>query len=1041
MNIWSILEIEPCKDKKRIQEAYREKLTITNPEDSEEAFKQLRTAYEKALEYADDRQEEEEEARTPLDSWMNRVRDVYASIKKRGRVECWQELLDDEICAALDTELEARDRLLLYLSESYRLPGAVWRLLNDTFALEEQKEELKEILPENFLEYIFKEIEEGSLIPLELFQGEEYGEYDEYISLLSRSSWEINERQLEDAEKTLEKLKLLGIYHPYQDINEIRIHLIREEYEEARRMAEELYKKYPKDTEILLYMGETAFYLENYEEAEKYYEQVLSEKPGEFLARYGKANCVRRRGEFEEAKDLYVEAWKESHSYVLRYELEQINNQMIEAYEEKRKTGAADTEVLLNLGWCYLQNDQIEKGLELLPEIAPDEIQRFSYENLSGRLSLEAGKGEKALQHFKNWERAIRELGNEVSGELEREKERLQVPLYLQACALRLLDRTEESLSKFEESLSIKASEEALAYMGRILYDDGKYEEAVEAGNELEKLNPSHTSVFASRGRALYELGYYQAAYEDFEKWIQVSRYDLEPYIYKIEILLKYKEYDRAEEIVSYLESEKIESDRLLVCRARLMAAGDSKADRNQAYELYREVLEHFEQGDSDVSKIWRVIYYMAVDDEQDRPVHKVFAEIEKGLSYKKDYIPLLDYKAFLLEKRGRRKEAAEVCREILKYDSQNARANMRLGDIFFDEKEYEQALYYYRKYAETERNQTSLNNIGKVLLELGRLEEAGEAASQALRLEPEESNLYHNLGLIYMYQGRYEEAVRYYEEAAARYDKEGEDSENTRTHLAACYIRMGCLEEALRVYEENRKQTRNPHYYVKMSDAFRHFGNYKEALDMLDRFVDEVKSERLRDIIHEKRAEIFLLQGERRKAYKEMKKYVHRRWNIDSNLADCYILKKDYKKAQEICDWWLNRQPDGPNVYRFVVIRKMCMGDMASARMLAAKALELLEGQKVPVDARASYYHRKAVFQAAVGKYQEAFECIGKARESILCVGCNYRFCYSASLELGIVYEMMGDRKKALEVYRECLGYTREDTELHFLIERLERC
>lgn len=1041
MNIWSILEIEPCRDKKRIQEAYREKLTVTNPEDSEDAFKCLRTAYEKALEYADIRQDKEKEAETPLDKWMNKVRDVYTSIRKRGSTECWQELLADDICIALDTEIEARDRLLLYLSESFRLPGEIWGLLNDTFGLEEQKEELKENLPEDFLEYIFKEIKEGTLLPLELFEGDEYGEYDEYISLLNQSSREINDRELEKAEDTLEKLKMLDIYHPYQDINQIRIYLIREEYEEARKTAEELYKIYPKDREILLYMGETAFYLKDYEEAQKYYGQVLLENPKEFLARYGKANCMRRRGELKEAKELYIEVWRDSKSYVLRYELEQINNEIIEEYEEKQRAGRADADDLLELSWCYLQNDQIEKGLKLLPEIEPGRVRQFSYENLSGRLSLEAGEGEKALQHFKNWEGLIRGLGNEVPKELEKEKEHLHVPIYLQACALRLLDRTEESLQKFKESLSIKASEEALAYMGKILYDDERYEEAVEAGNELEKLNPSHTSIFASRGRALYELGYYQAAYEDFEKWIQVSRYDLEPYIFKIEILLKYKEYDRAEEIISYLESEKIESDRLTTCRARLIAAGDSKTDKNQAYELYREVLEHYEQGNSDVTKIWQVIYYMAVDDEADRPVRKVLAEVEKGLSYKKDYVPLLDYKAFLLEREGMRKEAAAVCREILKYDPDNARANMRIADIFFDEKEYEQALHYYQKYAKTEQNQRGLINIGSALIELGRLEEAEKAALEALQMDTKEPFLYHNLGLIYMYQGRYEEAIRYYEEAAARYDKSGEDGENTRTKLASCYIRLGRLEEALRVYEENRKKTRNPHYYVKMSDALRHFGNYKEALSMLDKFVDEVASERLRDIIHEKRAEIFLLQGEKKRAYKEIKKYKHQRWNMDSNLADCYILKKDYKRAREICDWWLDRQPDEPNVYRFAVTRKMWMGDKVSARILAAKGLKLLERKKVSVDFQAVYYHQKAVFQAAVGEYQEAFECIRKAQKAILCVGCKHRFCYDARLELGIVYEMMGDRQKALEIYRECTEYIRDDTELYFLIERLEGC
>ena len=49
---WTVLGIAPTKDKKAITAAYRARLVQVNPEDKPEEFKQLRAAYEQALQYA-----------------------------------------------------------------------------------------------------------------------------------------------------------------------------------------------------------------------------------------------------------------------------------------------------------------------------------------------------------------------------------------------------------------------------------------------------------------------------------------------------------------------------------------------------------------------------------------------------------------------------------------------------------------------------------------------------------------------------------------------------------------------------------------------------------------------------------------------------------------------------------------------------------------------------------------------------------------------------------------------------------------------------
>ena len=65
IEVFQILGIEQTKDERALKNAYRDKLTVTNPEDDPEGFKRLRMAYEEACRYAGTPDaEENEEAMT-----------------------------------------------------------------------------------------------------------------------------------------------------------------------------------------------------------------------------------------------------------------------------------------------------------------------------------------------------------------------------------------------------------------------------------------------------------------------------------------------------------------------------------------------------------------------------------------------------------------------------------------------------------------------------------------------------------------------------------------------------------------------------------------------------------------------------------------------------------------------------------------------------------------------------------------------------------------------------------------------------------------
>ena len=139
---WTLLGIEPTKNKKAITAAYRSRLTSVNPEDRPEEFKALRAAYEQALHLADLEDAPPSRDESPVGVWMEQVRALYDHYPSRIRRERWQELLQDEVCIALDKRPLAEEALLNFLTENFYITQQVWQLLDEVFSWSQRRGEL-----------------------------------------------------------------------------------------------------------------------------------------------------------------------------------------------------------------------------------------------------------------------------------------------------------------------------------------------------------------------------------------------------------------------------------------------------------------------------------------------------------------------------------------------------------------------------------------------------------------------------------------------------------------------------------------------------------------------------------------------------------------------------------------------------------------------------------------------------------------------------------------------------------------------------------
>ena len=126
---------------------------------------------------------------------------------------------------SLDTSLQTREAMIVYLMDHIYLPQTIWKLLDQTFQLTEDRELLSQQFPENFLNYMYYYIENPEAVDQSLFQPIDEGHMaaDDYIRNYLDVRRQINWRKLEGCSQKLDSLEAFGLYHPYADVERLRI--------------------------------------------------------------------------------------------------------------------------------------------------------------------------------------------------------------------------------------------------------------------------------------------------------------------------------------------------------------------------------------------------------------------------------------------------------------------------------------------------------------------------------------------------------------------------------------------------------------------------------------------------------------------------------------------------------------------------------------------------------------------------------------------------------------------------------------------------
>lgn len=938
--VWLVLETEATKDEEAIKMAYRQKLVRTNPEDDPEGFKRLREAFDQALRLAAESDRAAEEVwEGPVGDWLSEIREVYARLPLRTDELLWRELLNRDVCVNLETMLDAREALLQFLTDHFRLPGNIWKIVDEKLSLQEDMEDLRRRFPEDFLAYIQSKCTQEEWFPFRLFEGPEDGDYDTWLNCFyeMRNAW--REGKTEEAQVLYRDLEKTGVYHPYQDAVYAAVLVQQEEKEKARELLLAVVEKAPEDAWLRDISGQVKAAAGDEEGAYRDFLAVLETDPDNYMAGLRCGQYESGHGEEEEAKKRLLHLLDSGYDTPdVRTAIREVNKRLIPVYREKWEADKEDLSLFFKLGWCLLQNEESGLGVRLMEAIVPDDKNEAEYHSLLGRFFYNEKAYSRAEKQFGEWIESIRRENPEEETQKQELPARFATAYSLLAGSRKMQENYEGALEAVKEALSHKEETSYFQLEADALLKLGRYQESVDVCDRILEKDKGWLPALVVRQEAYYELHMAQQVVDDFYAIKEIYAGLAKPYELAAEVFHRYRQYKDALHILDQAEEAGVTSRKLELLRikARRMTA-EGKEANEEVYQLAAALLsgleeeekqlkaeaedgvlpekekERLEQQEAEVFR--EMALCLASVGDLKTALERIGAAVRLDPSYTHIWV-----KGDLLYQNGSWSKALEAYEEVREIIPENAdiwtdmaacykntsredkeiecleqavrlnpghpRAYGRLAACYREKygqqekkEDYDKALAYSNKQLEQTPEAYYYIERGQLFIESGEWQKAEADFEKAAQLDPENAYAYYNWGCSCKYSGRYEEAVQLLEKAVSL--RTPKESLVFFRGLGDCYERLRRFDKAAAAYEQNKAEfPENASVRWDLAEFYCKIGTG----EMLDRAVRETE-----DILKLKTI---------RRAYYLVK------------LAGIYQLKEAYAKAEELCEKALQEEP-----------------------------------------------------------------------------------------------------------------------------------
>ena len=764
IEIFQILGIDFTADEQAIRNAYRAKLSVTNPEDDPDGFMRLRMAYEEACRLAKQDQTVKPKDTSPSGLWVEKAERIYEDISRRKSVDCWKELFDDDCFLSLEEEENCRLKLLTFLMNHFRLPTEVWNLLDKKLVIKKGTAFLREHFPADFIRYINNKCERGEDVDFERFEGANDAPYDLFLQYYDRCLQAFHEGNLELAKEHIKNADELGIHHPVMEICRAELLARQENYQEAISILEDLHEKYTNDSmvsynlaEVLWRQGEKEVGLR--ERAIVIYQKLKAENDKHYMANLRLTEWYCDRGDYREAKKCAEKVLSLGSEPFFMELLNRVNAHIEKELEaEYRQSGG--WEPALELCWCYLQDSRIAKGIQLAllleNQLPPEKM--AEYNGLLAKLYIEEAEYETSITMTQYWEQELKKklADGEEEEEAEKDRDRLRQAHLIRMQCFRNLGfvdsrRFADAIREGQSVLTDTSKDVGvLLEMAQIYVEMQEYEQCQELVdklvNEYQIVVAYATSLEAYR-RQMNAGGVISAG----SRCIQYFPNYVKAYEYMAKVYLDLNRQDDFRKLMEDAKKNKVESVILDAYQYQMdnpnLPARDRSLMSSQIGNFRKNYFTHVEKG-------LQVFY------------EKGLPTINKYLYWYPD--------SYMLVERGLFHKVAHHYEEA--------------------KKDFEKALSI------NPVNPYAFNGLSQVYRYMGEYEKALVCIKKAILYQGEDltHSFYLEMATIYSLLGNYEMAL-----AACRLYEQNDKVLDKRFYIqkAECYVNLGQTDEAIRIY------------------------------------------------------------------------------------------------------------------------------------------------------------------------------------------------------------------------------------------------
>gem|GEM_PF-1637454 len=1041
-NIWDTLGIETTKDEKKIRDAYREKLSVTNPEDKPEEFKQLRSAYEQALDYARRPEETEDEDRQ-IDAWLRQLNDIYNDFAKRKNVKYWEELFSQDICKSVSGHMKTEDELLRFLMDFYFIGHDVFLCMDKYYSFTERKEELYERYPRDFINRI---IIDGTLyediLPMMMFiPGEDAEECQKYLSTYRSITLE------ESSKDKVEELLSLKERHPYGDAW-VCVWKIR--FEDPKYIAdlEQIAETYEDDLNIGTLLAGEYYYAKEYEKAEQECKRLLEKHKDSIRLRRLYADVLEAEEKYEEAVEQINEIMHLADGEMnilaeMSERRKQINPHIIEAKKEHLKDHPEDVQAKIDLVWAYIQNNLTKEAEELFSSLSKEEMPAFDYYNIASNLTYFNKEYAKGIDAVENLIIAIDELPEDSEKNISRKKRKDEMYSRM-AYFYQELGEQDKMAQAYEKALEFADDKGAvLTNMAQSAFRNENYEKALEYAQRLVKEKPDSAFGYDLIAWACFYLHRDQEAYDAVSRALEMDGSDIGFYILKIRILMRNNAFEEAENVIEFLESYDLKEDpSVLYARGLLCRQRDNDAEK--AKEYFERSLEKIGDNGADYAitdDIYLRLLYIegeTLDGKVKEDRDRMMEICEKGLSFNPRNRDLLEYKGWLLMMDNQIKESLKIYLDLEKHEDHSGYIDYQIGRLYYKDLEHKakESRDHFLKALEKGYDHGGDFYVGMCELYMNHPDEAERAFMTLKEKEPDSVDPYERLISVYQMKNDLNKAQEYA-------DKLLEVSKYENLNYYIENVQILCMrnefEKAVKLLKEAEKKFDRP-VKRRIFDAYLQAGMYEKAERELWKWKWDGE-------YYDAQITLNILKGNFKKAEHLMKNHGNaieeQRRNVLSHML--YMEKEDYVKDEEHLSAWkkiaIEKNNDLAQVYEHLAFNAFHRNDAKMQRKYAEMAMEENEKdlQKYSLQ-KTLYMVRKYRMLSLLGRKKDADELAVKIRKMPLCDHCRYCRCKDLEAFEMEAAELDGDHKKALELAKQGHEDWPDEEDFVITMRRMER-